>query len=573
MSTVMRNIFLSAVLFTFFCLAAQAQAIPYMERTVSLSAVDQPIAEVLKSISEQTSVVFSYTQFNDQKRISINCYKKPLRIALSEILSTSNCMYKSKDKYVIIKCSESPEPLVNSIISGYIYNAADSSKIDRASVYIPANRRSSLTNEYGYFFISITETSPKIQLSVAKQNYYDTTVVLYNPKECSVVIYLHPKPVIKETNFVPEPVKSEPFATAKRDTVIAETPDYLKKFRSKFKNASSNFKNITDTLFSGFSVSLIPPISTNRLLSVNTVNRFSLNLLAGYSKGLNGMEIGGIVNIDGGDAKYFQIAGIGNIVSGNFSGFQTGGIFNINHQSTNGMQVGGIYNRTRKLKGWQISGLINNADTVKGSQLAGFINDADLVQGVQIAGFINNARKVQGVQLAVFNFSDTCSGAPIGFFSFVNKGYHKIGLEVDELSFGTLSFGTGSDYFHNIFLGGINLFHRDIWSYGYGIGTGYEFSKKWNLAVDGTSRQLQSADYSQIRLNLLNRFFLGVEFSPHSKIRVGIGPSYNVMVADVTGDNYFPVSKVLPSAFMYNQTNGDINVKMWIGGTLSVKFL
>lgn len=586
----MRNIILVFCFFLYAFLPAKAQDVSYLDRTVNLDISNRTIAEVFKSISEQTSVVFSYTRFNDQKKISINCYRKPLRIALGEILSTSNCMYKAKGKYIIIKCADVPKSPSCFIISGFVYSADDSSKIDRASIYEAKTKHSALTNEYGYFVISCPEISPKILLSVAKESYYDTTVAIYNPKESLVAVYLHPKPLIKETvEIVSQPVKQDSICVEKTDSVKTEPEDFLKKFRVKFQTFNINFKNITDTLFSRFAVSLVPYVSTNRLLSINTVNRYSLNILAGYSKGVDVLEIGGVVNMDDGNVKYFQLAGMGNVVSGNVSGFQVGGIFNINHQRTNGMQLGGIYNQTDRMNGLQLAGilnqsenhcngmqlsaLMNKADTISGFQLAGFLNEAEYVRGVQMSGFINTAKKLHGVQLGFMNFSDTCSGAPIGFFSFVTKGYHKIGLETDDLLFGTLSFGTGSDYFHNIFLGGVNLFQNNLWSYGYGIGSAYKISKRWIFSFDATARQLQTSEYRNISLNLLNRFFVGVEYSPLSKIRFGFGPSYNVMVADIRGDHYAPLSKIFPSQLFYSQTRNNINVKMWIGATVSVKFL
>ena len=574
MQSVMKTIFFTSVLTILGLYKAHAQSIPYLERTVNLAVADQPVAAVFKSISEQTSAVFSYTRFNDQKKISINCYNKPLRLVLSELLSTSNCMYKAKGKYIIIKCSDDTGDPVYAMASGYVYNATDSSRIDRASIYIEETKRSTLTNEEGYFIISCPETSPKILLSIAKADYYDTTITVYNLKESSVVVYLHPKPVKKEITPVPEPVKSDSSIAEKKDSIYSGQTDFLKRFRNNFKTFNTNFKNITDTLFSGFSVSLIPYISTNRLLSINTVNRYSFNILAGYSKGVDVIEIGGLMNIDDGNVKYLQMAGIGNIVSGKFSGLQMGGIFNINRHHTNGFQMAGILNVCRDyFNGIQMSGLINRADTLNGLQMAGWLNDAECVRGVQLSGFINYAKDLRGIQFGVLNFADTCTGVPIGFLSYVKKGYHKIELAADELYFGTLSFRTGSDYFHNIFLGGINLADRDIWTYGYGIGTGYRVAKKWNLSLDGTAQQIHSSAHPEISLSLLNKIFLGIEYVPFRKFRIGIGPTYNVMLADIDSDLYLPVANILSSSFLYNQTHNRINVKTWVGAKLSVKFL
>ena len=581
-------------LFATYSVRSAAQ-VPYLERMVTLNVSDKPLSDVFKIISDETSVVFSYTQFDDRQKATFNYYKKPLRIVLDDLLKTSNCSYKTKDKYIIIKCSiNTPKPIQGSFseISGYVYNASDSSAINNVSIYIKRNMHCSLSNEYGYFIVSFPETSFGISLSIANKDYYDTTLMITNREQSKVVVYLRPRFLKKEIPVVALSAThaKDSIIPPVRDTVPAVKPNYLDKFRANFKTFNANFKNITDTLFTGISVSLVPSVSTNRFLSANTVNKYSFNIISGYSKGVERFEAGGIVNIDDGNVKYFQAAGIGNIVSGTLKGFQAGGIFNINHQATNGFQAAGIYNYGGKVHGLQaagiynasrglhigsqISGLANYADTIQGLQLSGFINTAKSVNGCQVAGFINSAKRVKGVQLSFMNFSDTCSGIPIGFFSFVIKGYHKFEFAGDELFLGTLSFRSGVEHFHNIFLAGINLKNSDMWTYGYGIGSGSKISKRWNVIFDLTAQQILSRNAPQVRLNLLNRFYPGIEYKILPKLRVSLGPTFNVMVADVYGPDYASTLSLLPSAFLYNRTGHDnTNVKMWIGGKLSLKIL
>ncbi|OYW18030.1 MAG: hypothetical protein B7Z54_06910, partial [Sphingobacteriales bacterium 12-47-4] len=47
-----------------------------------------------------------------------------------------------------------------------------------------------------------------------------------------------------------------------------------------------------------FQVSLIPGLSSHGKLSSQVINKFSLNVLGGYTAGTQGIEIGGIFNID-----------------------------------------------------------------------------------------------------------------------------------------------------------------------------------------------------------------------------------------------------------------------------------
>ena len=283
-----------------------------------------------------------------------------------------------------------------------------------------------------------------------------------------------------------------------------------------------NLRNISDTIFSDVSLSFLPYISTNRLLSINTVTKYSFNILAGYSKGIDIFELGGLVNIDNGNVKYGQIGGLGNIVAGEFTGGQVGGIFNINSKNitgvqiagivnvdksnirglqiggignvvsnnTTGVQIGGVFNLTKnQFKGVQLAGIYNFTDTLKGLQLAGIINSVNTSNGIQVAGILNHSTLLNGVQFSLLNFSDTAtaSGIPFGLFSYVKNGYHKLELATDELLFGTLSFGTGVDRLYNIFITGINYSKPTFYTFGYGLGSNYHLKNKWSLSINLTA--------------------------------------------------------------------------------------
>ena len=79
-----------------------------------------------------------------------------------------------------------------------------------------------------------------------------------------------------------------------------------------------------------FQGSVIPFVGSNWKVSGSITNRISFNLLAGYSGGVNGFELGGLLNIDRDAVRGFQIGGLGNIVGGNATGMQIGGLFNFN---------------------------------------------------------------------------------------------------------------------------------------------------------------------------------------------------------------------------------------------------
>lgn len=179
--------------------------------------------------------------------------------------------------------------------------------------------------------------------------------------------------------------------------VVVKTPD----------TTTNNIRDIQITYFY--------PLGTNGLYSYKYTNRFSINLIAGLNGGVDGLEFGGIMNINNGNVKGFQIAGIGNLTKGDVFGTQIGGIFNINSGFTEGVMLTSHFNiNAGDFKGVQISGIFNtNFARFEGAAISGIFNFNRLAgDGFQGAGICNlNSSNFKGVQVAGILNSNT------GFFS------------------------------------------------------------------------------------------------------------------------------------------------------------
>ncbi len=601
----------------------RAQTVPYLERTVSINSNGQTLAELFRQISDQTGVVFSYSQtFNDKQKASIHCTRRPLRLVLAELLKESGCTYKSRDKYLILKCDNKPLP-PPSVITGYIYDAEDSSVIANASIYVKQTRHSAQSNAYGYFSLSFANQLPSISVSFARENYYDSTLVIYNKQKQEVVIYLYPRFHQKDTvvESLPIPEKDSVMIVTRTDTVLVPQRRFFSNFWKPLKTFNTNLRNISDTLFSEVAISLVPYISTNRLLSINTVNKVSFNVLAGYSKGVRGYEIGGLVNIDNGDVYYGQMAGLANIVSGESKGAQIAGILNFNDRTTSGAQVAGIANVDRgNVKGAQIAGILNvnnqatqaaqlagilNIDRgsatgaqvagignisrqqtdgaqvagifnlcrhhMSGIQLSGIMNDGDTVRGVQLSGIVNRARTLQGVQLGLWNVADTSSGVSIGFFNYVKKGYRKLEIGSDELLFGNAAFATGTSSLYTIFTAGVNYANTALVTYGYGAGTCLTIGKRLRFCATVSAHQIQHTGSGTFRNNLLARAFAGIEYKALSRFSIGAGPTVNFYNPNAGGNEPSDLLFSFPG-YRWGESSTGNSTKMWVGARLYVKF-
>ena len=120
---------------------------------------------------------------------------------------------------------------------------------------------------------------------------------------------------------------------------------------------------------SPFHLSLITPLGTNGMQSWNTTNLISLNLIAGYSGGLKGVEFGGFANALKGDMNGIQIAGFCNNTFGVANGIEMAGFWNLNKGIVNGLMLSGFANvALDTVVGFQGSGYVNYAHGASGSR-------------------------------------------------------------------------------------------------------------------------------------------------------------------------------------------------------------
>ncbi len=603
---------------------------PYLEKGVTIRSGNYSYEELFKQISNQTGVVFSYTAFDDKQRASVKFDKQPLRIVLNTLFDNGNCTWKLKGKYVIVNCKSVTKPKPdnssanksNVILNGYILNAEDSTEVVESSVYLRQNKQSALTDEYGYFNMSFPKTADVLSISVAKEDFKDTTVVIFSQQRNTLVIYLQPKsaPVSVMMNDSIRVTLSIDSIKQPLETQVKDTTPYVSPFWRRFGKHRANLRNISDTLFTNVAFSFVPPLSTNRLLSVNTVNRFSFNILVGSSKGINGFELGGLVNLDYGNVQYVQIAGLVNLVSGTSTGVQVaglvntvgedvdgvqvaglvnldrgkvtrfqaagianlvkdtviavqiGGIANLNHSYTKGVQIAGIYNQAKNVLGGQFAGIANVGDTIYGSQISGLANIGRVVNGFQLSGLFNRARKVNGSQLGFLNVADSISGIPIGFLSFVKTGYHKAEIACDENLLGTLSFRTGVDAFHNIFIGGMQIEGgRSLWTFGYGVGSALRLGRKWYLNLDLTTQHLY-LNNTDFAYNMLTKGFLGIEYRFGKNFSIAAGPTFNWYNAEITDPEIDPIWSRIKQRTVHNSVNGSYSNRLWVGAKLALRF-
>lgn len=585
--------------------SGQQKQNPILERSVSVRARNEKIPSVLNRIGQAAGFSFSYNSaiIDSNQEISIEAINQPVRSLLNEIFNES-MNYKEKGNYLILTRAV-PAPVKNNIIvvviDGYVQDETTGEKISNASVYDKRSLTSSVTDDFGYFKLKLEKKTDSISLSVSKKNYRDTLVSITAPTNQYLTISLTP---IKQDSVV---ITAQ---TKPVDTVAVPKKEVL----SLPYESEPNVQNISDTLYELVQVSFLPFLGTNGRLSGNIVNDYSINFFGGYSLGTRQIELGFFFNLDRGDVSWLQLAGFGNAVGGKVYGIQAAGFANVNGDETEAVQLAGFANTNLgNTWGVQVAGLANtNLGKMNGVQVAGFSNVTAMPsQGVQVAGFgnvqigdyvgsqfagatniatekitgsqvsilYNHGREVRGTQIGLINYADTLGGVPIGLLSIVKKGYHKIELSADEVFYTNLAFRSGVKKFYTQLMAGfkptqsIEPTDTSVWTFGYGLGTSPRINRWLSIDIDLLSQHVNKGSYTD-ELSLLNKFYVGLDFQLAKKFSLATGITLNGYLTRPSYTDYPTLfTDFTPNIFFDEDVGSDLNLKMWLGAKVALRFL
>ncbi len=416
--------------FLLFFISTQAQANDVLERYITVRFQQTPLKEALAEVAQKGGFEWSYNAniIDAQKRISLVTNKWTVRETLYELLG-DGYDFKANGNYLILKKRKS-QP---NEIYGYVKDPKTGARIANATVYDRKTLRATTTDESGYYALKVKSTA---EIAVTRLNYQDTvfSITAESPRLQRI-----------ELQYDSTPVRT-PFNLEKTvDIATTKAAQFFKASLEKW-----NAVNVPDSIHRIFQFSVLPKIGSNHNLSGKVVNDWSLNLLAGSSRGNRILEVAGIGNFTRQEMSGLQMAGVFNELRGSSTGVQMAGLYNriadtlsgvqiagatnfarvqqgisvqvagaVNHarKGVSTCQIAGAVNNAEQVEGIQVAGAVNNCQHVKGIQLAGAVNHAKEVDGLQIAGAVNTARKVKGVQIGLFNAAKELDGFQIGLIN------------------------------------------------------------------------------------------------------------------------------------------------------------
>lgn len=544
----------------FFTKKIQAQN--YLEKKINLEVTNQSTEATLFILEKLGGFNFSYDAMllDPSKMISIKGKYQSLEEIL-DVLFEGRFTYKVIGSHVILQSkNKSGKNNTLWVLSGVITDS-DGNPLKNAIVYEVNRQASFITNSDGKYLLHL-ESNQNSGINFSCKGYKDTIVYVQAGKKKQLNIALKPwqtQSILRDR--IPSRPKTIDWAYTYKELQDIGFVNLMVSDKALYV---SNNLNVQEVRF--FQVSFIPSWGTNQLTNGLVTNKFSFNIIAGYSANVEGVEIGGVANIIRQEINGIQIAGAANVVGEDVHGVQVAGVVNTNLGNMDGIQTAGAINRVKgDIKGLQISGAINTAAAksldsipyrgwngqISGGinlhggerinlQAAGVYNQANLVDGVQVAGAINVVRgttnglqisaiynhtdKLRGIQVGLINHADTIeNGFPIGLVNTIKNGYQKLEFSTDESFYFNAAYKTGGRSFYSFLKIGAGKYLH----FTYGIGFTTNSKRKFSANMDLSESALfnTDSDYDILAGNLY-RTQIGLNFKLNKNITISTGPAF-----------------------------------------------
>jgi hypothetical protein len=372
----------------------------HLNQKVSIDVAFVTVDEVLITLSRQGQFNFSYSAdvVRGDSIVSLKLRNKTVEKALDNLFG-KRLKYKVVNNHILLlpnpdnkgpKRSAGQHQQVGTYtISGFVVDAQTGQALANATVFEVDGQLAANTNSLGYYQLTIPSDRPMRGLNYCRFDYLDSVVFIQLTRSVQIDVPLKPRQT--ELQKIQTKTTLLEHDLSSRNLVTWLVPN----------QALNTAQNVSLPQRTTMQVSLLPFVGSDYLTSGAKTNNVSLNILAGYTGGVNGVELGAFANIVHHNVKGAQLAGFTNIVGQNTTGVQAAGFFNVNNGTVTGVQMAGFQNTLNgQMHGVQMSGFNNiTTQNVDGVQLTGFVNIAVKdVNMAQLSGFVNWGRNVGGLQ-------------------------------------------------------------------------------------------------------------------------------------------------------------------------------
>ncbi|TKG97313.1 hypothetical protein EYV94_02465 [Puteibacter caeruleilacunae] len=597
------------------CLSVSSTAQNYLKKKINFQVTNQSTETTMFILEKLVGFNFSYDalDIDPSRMVSFSGKQRRLKDILDELFQ-DRFTYKVIGSHVILQAKDK-NAMGNKmwLLSGIITDSSGN-PLENAIVYEINRQALFITNPDGKYMLRLTGEET-LGINFSCKGYKDTVVYVQPAKDKRMDIMLNPwQPIVRERPVMLASLSPKSINWAYTNKTLGDFGLVNMMVPQKALYVSNNL-NVEEVRF--VQVSFLPSWGTNRLANGLVTNKFSFNIIAGYSAKVNGVEIGsvanitrksingvqvsGAVNVVGENVNGVQVAGAVNTILGNMHGVQTSGAVNQVKGDIKGLQIAGAVNiaaaksmDTLKTKGWngqfsgginlhggeqmnfQASGIYNQANSIDGVQITGGINRVrGTTNGIQAAGLYNRTHKLRGIQIGLINVADTIDdGFPIGLINIIRNGYQVLEFSTDECFYINAAYKTGGKKFYSFLKIGAGKYLNA--AYGMGITSNPQRNFSVNIDVSGSALFNTDSDYDVFAGDLV-RAQLGLNFKLTDKATLSTGPSFNFCSPDKEQDTVANPSLSSKNNIFYGNYYLDKAVntrkdKYWLGWQLGIRF-
>lgn len=153
----LRHVSLACMLIVFNCNLFAQHTSSLLDKRISINAHNLPLKEVLRKISTEAGIGFSYSDelVSLPQKVTISVIDKPLRTVLDQLLLGRNTIYRAVGNQIVFQPKKDVPRKIT--VSGYVSNSKSSERLIGCVVYDSTSRVGIVTNAFGYFNLTLSK--------------------------------------------------------------------------------------------------------------------------------------------------------------------------------------------------------------------------------------------------------------------------------------------------------------------------------------------------------------------------------------------------------------------------------
>ncbi len=252
-----------------------------LNRQISLDVHAMPLSQALDTIAEKGRFTFSYNNsiLSVDSRVTVTVRDVSVRSVLDIVLGMGYAYVEQGNHLILLRTATNQPPIERIYqVTGYVVERQGDTPISNASVYVKTQLQSALTDKQGYFKLTLRSTDPYPIVSVSKEWYNDTTVFIYPGYDQKLRISLSS---VRADGLSPVYLSYSP---------VEKT--WWARFFVSSRQRLQSLNLVHFFTYGTAQVSLLPFLGNHGWMSGQVSNAYSLNLIGGYSAGVDGVEAG-----------------------------------------------------------------------------------------------------------------------------------------------------------------------------------------------------------------------------------------------------------------------------------------